>query len=149
MANSFQFLIDSGNYKAVIDGCGKTQTLSVSTFMNTVFSDNRDWFTTSAGQRLPTKRGVNLTVDEWLTICERRESVCDAILKWHCHLFAAPTPVLDAASEVAQVLLSINDNLKISVVPVFRTSCEKDGLWTAAKTADVAKKMAVSITPLT
>ncbi len=164
MATCFQFVVDgdTSTYKAQIDDSGKIQMLRVLSFMGAVFIDVRDWFTTSAGPCLPTKRGVRLTVDEWRAICDQHESVSDAILKWHCRLLEAPTPVLDSASEVAQVAVAIDDNLKVYVVPAslapnakktdsgVRVVIEKlSAATTTAVAAAKKKKTAVSVTPLT
>jgi hypothetical protein len=165
MATCFQFVVDgdTSTYKALIDDSGKIQMLRILSFMGAVFIDVRDWFTTSAGPCLPTKRGVRLTVDEWRAICDQYESISDAILKWHCRLLEAPTPVLDSASEVAQVVVTISDNLKVYVVPAslapnakktdsgVRVVIEKLSATAAAAAVAAAakKKLTVSITPLT
>lgn len=162
MANRFQFVVDgdTSSYKTQIEDSGKIQMLRVMTYMTAVFLDIRDWFTTSAGPCLPTKRGVRLTVDEWRAICSQHEAISDAILKWHCRLREATTPVLDSASEAVQATVAINENLHVYVVPASlapnakKTDCgvriviEKLSTKGASATSQ-KKKTAVSISPQT
>jgi hypothetical protein len=98
-----------------------------------------------------------------LSICEKQESISDAILMWHSRQLAAPTPVLDSTttSEATQVVVKINDNLKLSVVPAAlapnarKTDCGVRVVFekiSTAKTAAVVpakKTTTVAITPQT
>src|SRR5262245_15700577 len=94
LANSFMFTVDDDKdqHRAVIDDWGRLQILNICKFMNGVFVDIREWYTRLDGQRLPTKKGVTMTVDEWAAVCDSSESVNEAISTLHTRMLSGQTP---------------------------------------------------------
>ena len=72
---------ENGNYQAVLttrrNGNGKT-CVRVDSFGGAQYVNVRDYFTSPAGAPQPTKRGVNLTVDEWRCLCANHSPVAEA-----------------------------------------------------------------------
>ncbi len=161
MANRFQFTADgdTNTFKAQIDDSGKNQILRVLNNSGTIFLDIRDWFTTSDGLILPTKRGVRLTVDEWKTICSHHENISYELLKWNSRLRGVLVPVLSQTNEAEQPALVVNENLKLYDVPASLAPNAKntdtgtrvviEKLSTTTLSAANPKKTSVSITPMT
>lgn len=158
LAHGIFFTADDqkGRYQAVIDDSGKTQMLTINTFTNRVYVDIRDWFTRPHGQRTPTKRGVTLTVDEWVAICNQHSTINEAISNSYRRMLTASTPVIDSLAENVSQTVAVTAKLNVSVVPAFlapnakkndcgiRIVIEK----TTAKPNSAPEKKTVALNPL-
>jgi Transcriptional Coactivator p15 (PC4) len=163
LEHKFLFTIDSdkSKYQTVIDDDGKTQILTISSFNNRVYVDIRDWYRNLLGQRLPTKRGVMLNLDEWVAICDKKQIISQAISNLHERLLSGQTPVLDSMADNVSLTVAVNNNVQLTVVPAslapnakksdcgVRIVIEKNVEKSVSKNSKVLEKKTISISPLT